>query len=92
MSECKKSAALSGEALRAATLEDAEQLTRKCEEGDFLRSQKIRGMWSPTREMLERHMLHQMDDFDKVTREIMLLKFAFAAQSLLILLLFILRR
>lgn len=81
---------LSGEELRTATLEDAERLTREFERDRFLVSQKIGGVWSPTRKMLENHMLYQMDDRDRIRKTFLFLGCVFLAHSLLILILFVL--
>lgn len=85
-----ENAVLRGEALRTATPEDAERLTRQFERGRFLKAQKIGVVWSPTRQMLEEFRLYQLDDSDRIRRNFLLLKCAVAVQFALILLLFIL--
>lgn len=67
---------LRGDALRSATYDDAKRLSDEYEAYSFERFQDVGYSWAPTREMLLRHMLEQIDTRSSFRRSIKALAIA----------------
>lgn len=72
---------LRGDALCSATYDDAKRLSDEYEAYSFERFQDVGYSWAPTREMLLRHMLEQIDTRSSFRRSIRNLTYAVCCEA-----------